>query len=105
MVPVDWKLDEKKLCSEHSGHDYYYPIVAEYDHAIVGTGTAFVNDNATWLGIIVMYENFRKRGIGALITKHLVNYSKSKGNETVLLSATDLGFPVYKKIGFKNDVK
>jgi GNAT superfamily N-acetyltransferase len=104
LPPADWNIDLEKVYVQHYGQDYFYPVVALIDSEIVGTGIAVVNDKASWLGIIVVRESYRNKGIGKAITDHLINYSKSKGIDTIILAASDLGLPVYKKIGFEHDL-
>lgn len=104
LPPPDWKIDLEKVYSQHYNQDYFYPIVTIMDSEIVGTGIAVINDNATWLGIIIVKENYRNNGLGKAITNHLIHYSKSKGIDTIILTATELGLPVYKKIGFEPDL-
>jgi len=102
--PSDWNLDLEKEYCKHYDHDYFYPIVATINSTIVGTGIAVINDNVTWLGTIIVREDYRNNGIGKLITNHLIDYSKSKGIETILLFATELGLPIYQKLGFQHDL-
>ena len=102
--PSDWNLDLEKEYCKHYDHDYFYPIAATINLNIVGTGIAVINDNVAWLGTIIVREDYRNNGIGTLITNHLIDYSKSKGIETILLFATELGLPIYQKLGFQHDL-
>jgi GNAT superfamily N-acetyltransferase len=104
LPPPDWRIDLEKVYAQHYDQDYFYPIVTIMDSEIIGTGIAVVNDNATWLGTIIVKENFRNNGIGKAITNHLINYSKSKGIDTIILAASESGLPVYRKIGFEPDI-
>jgi GNAT superfamily N-acetyltransferase len=88
---------------KHYGQAYFHPFVAMMNEKIVGTGLATINDNVTWLGNIIVRQSNRNKGIGNAITTHLVNFSKSKGIDSILLFATELGLPVYQKIGFQYD--
>lgn len=104
LPPSDWKIDLEKVYEHHYNQDYFYPIVTIMDSEIVGTGIAVINDNVTWLGTIIVKENYRNNGLGTAITNHLINYSKSKGIDTILLAASELGLPVYRKLGFELDL-
>jgi len=104
LPPPDWNIDLEKVYNQHFYQDYFYPVVATIDSEFVGTGIAVVNGNSTWLGIIIVKENHRNKGIGNAITNHLINYSKLKGIDTIILAASDLGLPVYRKIGFEHDI-
>lgn len=103
IQPPGWNNDLEKVYNLHYERDYFYPVVALINTEIVGTGVASVNETATWLGNIIVRENYRNKGIGSAITEHLINYSKTKGNSTIILTASELGLPVYKKIGFEHD--
>jgi GNAT superfamily N-acetyltransferase len=102
--PSDWKIDLEKVYGQHYYQDYFYPIIVIIDSEIAGTGIAVINDNASWLGTIIVKENYRNNGLGTAITNHLINYSKLKGNDTVLLAASESGLPVYRKLGFEADL-
>jgi GNAT superfamily N-acetyltransferase len=104
LAPTDWKIDLGKVYSQHYDQDYFYPVIAEIESEIVGTGIAIVNDNSTWLGTIIVKEEYRNKGIGKAITNHLINHSKSGGIDTIILAASESGLPVYRKIGFEHDL-
>jgi GNAT superfamily N-acetyltransferase len=104
LPPSDWKIDLEKVYDQHYNQDYFYPVVTIMDSEIVGTGIAVINDNATWLGTIIVKENYRNNGLGTAITNHLIKYSKSKGIDAMLLAASELGLPVYRKLGFVLDI-
>jgi GNAT superfamily N-acetyltransferase len=104
LPPPEWRIDLEKVYNQHYNQENFYPVVTIIDSEITGTGMAVVNENATWLGTIIVRENYRNRGIGNAITNHLINYSKSKGVDTIILAASESGFPVYRKIGFVSDI-
>ena len=103
IQPPGWNNDLGKVYTLHYGREYFYPIIALINTEIVGTGVATVNDSATWLGNIIVRENYRNKGIGCAITKHLIDFSNTKGNDTIILTASELGLPVYTKLGFEHD--
>jgi GNAT superfamily N-acetyltransferase len=98
--PEDWNLDLPRLFSFHFGHPYFYPIVAEVRNKIIGCGIAILHGNVSWLGTIIVLPEYRRQGIGKEITSHLIEYSKAKECKTQLLIASELGEPVYRKLGF-----
>jgi len=71
------------------------------DGKIVGCGISILHGIISWLGAIIVLPEYRKRGIGKEITCHLVSYCKSKGCTTQLLIASEMGEPLYTKIGFE----
>jgi GNAT superfamily N-acetyltransferase len=104
FAPVEWHLDLEQVYSMHFGRDYFYPIVAIVNDEIVGTGIAILNENVSWLGTIIVKESHRNKGIGNAITVELIEYSRKKGIESIILTASDMGLPIYKKLGFVADI-
>jgi GNAT superfamily N-acetyltransferase len=98
--PEDWNLDLPRLFSFHFGYPYFYPAIAEVDRKIIGCGIAIVHGTLSWLGTIIVRPEFRRRGIGKEITSHLIEYCKGNGCKTQLLIASEMGEPIYRKLGF-----
>ena len=83
-------------------NDFCYPIKATIDDCIVGVGVSMVFNNKTaWLDDIIVEKNNRNKGIGFQIVDKLLTDLNSRSIESVLLIATELGEPVYKKSGFR----
>lgn len=78
-----------------------YPIKAVENEKIVGIGATILHNDTAWLAHIIVNENFRKRGIGSFITQQLIDNIDSTRFKTIYLIATDMGEPVYKKLGFE----
>src|SRR5690606_8571480 len=62
-----------------------------------------VHHNTAWLGHIILSQTHRNRGIGTLITRHLMEVVLAKGYKTIMLIATTMGEPIYQKLGFKKE--
>lgn len=45
---------------------------------------------------------YRKRGLGSTIVEKLIRISAERGYPVVILNASELGKPLYEKLGFKN---
>lgn len=74
------------------------PIKVMLSDKIVGVGASIEFPNSTWLAHIIVNPEFRNRGIGYKIVEELINNSPA---ESYLLTATEIGFPVYVKAGFR----
>lgn len=79
---------------------FCYPVKAIYENEIVGIGAAVSYITTGWLAHIIVSAEHRNKGIGGAIVSHLCNYLKDTGHKTISLTATELGYPVYKKAGF-----
>lgn len=69
----------------------------------IGIVTSISFGRIGWLGNLIVKEEFRKRGAGALLVKRVIKYLTSKKVETIGLYAYTDTIPFYKKLGFKND--
>jgi len=91
--PVDWQrlLD---LCPEGC-------LAGRLDGALVATATvASFGVAARWVGMVLVDEAMRGRGIGSTMLSRVIEAARSSGGGAVGLDATDLGRPVYLKLGF-----
>lgn len=82
-------------------NDFCYPIKASIAGKIVGLGNSMIFMNTAWIAHIIVSTEYRNRGIGFQIVDKLLTDIKRKSVESVLLIATELGEPVYKKAGFR----
>ena len=71
------------------------------DGGIAGSGVIIFFDHTAWLAHVIVRPEFRRRGFGAAIVRHLLGCAAAENVRTVSLIATDLGFPVYEKAGFR----
>jgi len=100
FAPLEWNTNLSVSFSFHFGYLYYYPIVAELEGIIVGCAQGLLNGDAGWLGNIIVLPEVRGQGIGQALTQHLVEFFRAKGCTSQILVATQLGEPVYRKLGF-----
>jgi GNAT superfamily N-acetyltransferase len=80
-----------------------YPFVAEIAGRVVGTAAGTRKGNAGWIGHVIVQAEYRRRGIGAALVEATIARLEAVGCATQLLVATDLGRPVYEKLGFRED--
>ena len=77
------------------------PIKLVVSGTIVAIGTTILHQNSAWLASIIVHPEHRGNGYGKTITKALVDSIDIKKYPTIYLDATDLGYPVYIKLGFE----
>jgi predicted N-acetyltransferase YhbS len=56
-----------------------------------------------WLGNVAVDDDFRGQGLGRAMSQTAVDRLRQAGVETVLLTATELGRPVYERLGFTDE--
>ncbi|HTX90805.1 MAG TPA: GNAT family N-acetyltransferase [Anaerolineales bacterium] len=101
FAPPDWNNDTSALFAFHFGMDYFHPLVAELDGKVVGCAEGIVNGNAGWLGNIIVLAEARRQGIGQALTARLVELFHAHGCAHQILIATQMGEPVYARLGFR----
>jgi GNAT superfamily N-acetyltransferase len=85
--------------------DFCFPLKATLAGKVVGIGTAIIHGSTAWLAHIIVSPTHRNAGIGSAITKALIDLSHRNSCRSLLLVATTLGEPVYKKFGFEVETK
>jgi ribosomal protein S18 acetylase RimI-like enzyme len=53
--------------------------------------------------MVIIHEDYRRRGIGTALTTHALNYLRNKGAQTIRLDATPEGYNIYRKLGFSDE--
>lgn len=76
---------------------------AEDDNQFIGQSVGIMMGTLGAIGVIIVHENYRRRGIGAALTTETLNYLQNKGAKTVKLDATPEGYNIYKKLGFLDE--
>lgn len=67
----------------------------------VATGVLFDGEGAAGLFYIGTIPTARRKGIAKTMVNYLLNEAKSRGYPISILQASEMGYPLYKKIGFK----
>jgi GNAT superfamily N-acetyltransferase len=100
LQPEDWP-DIIPEFDYYLKKDFCNPIKAISDNEIVGIGVSIIFKRTCWLAHIIVHESYRNKGIGSQITEKLLYDNRCNSVDSYLLIATELGFPVYKKAGFR----
>lgn len=86
-------------------------ILAEKEQKCIGTGIVFYYDsvpskinltgkNAYITGMYVEPE-YRGRGVAKEILRRVISRVSGKGYKVIMLNASDMGRPLYEKVGFQ----
>jgi ribosomal protein S18 acetylase RimI-like enzyme len=95
QTETDWRLlieNPNNIC-----------IAAESEGKVIGTATALNHsDKVVWIGMVIVDKAFRGLGIGKLLMTSIID--KLKHFESVRLDATPAGLPLYRKLGFIDEL-
>ncbi len=90
----DWKLF---LDSSQDGS-----LVAEYGDKVIGTVTTVnYSGRFSWIGMVLVDPELRRKGIGTILLKEAISRAKDKG--TIRLDATPKGKMLYDTLGFDDE--
>lgn len=56
-----------------------------------------------WIGMVLTHPDYRGRGFARLLMEHSVAWLEERGVEWIKLDATDMGRPLYAKLGFEDE--
>lgn len=104
LKPEGWN-DIQMSFSFYVQSSFCFPVKVVIDDTIVGLGAAIIHNDVAWLGHIIVHADQRGNGIGQRITHALIDIAKQNNCETIYLIATELGVPVYEKLGFIADTE
>jgi GNAT superfamily N-acetyltransferase len=76
-------------------------LVASTSDRPVGCGTLWLTGKTAGLYNIAVLEEARGRGIGYAVTASLLNVARERGATHAILHSSDLGRPVYERLGFE----
>ena len=84
--------------------------MAEDNEKIVGTGIVFyynsvpstfnVTGRNAYFTSMFVQEEYRRKGIATTMLKQLIDASKQKGYQIIMLNASEIGKALYRKFGF-----
>lgn len=104
LQPTGWR-DIIPMFDFYTKADFCFPVKATIDNKVIGIGTTIIHNDVAWLAHIIVHPDNRNRGVGLSISRTLVDSLKTKKCNTIYLIATDLGAPVYEKIGFETETE
>lgn len=76
-----------------------FGIDCESTLAATATAVRFGRDLA-WIGMVLTHPEYRRRGLARRLMEHAIEYLEREGVEWIKLDATDMGRPLYERLGF-----
>jgi ribosomal protein S18 acetylase RimI-like enzyme len=67
----------------------------------VSTATLFTEAGVAGVYLVATVPGARRRGLGSVLTRHVVAEARASGHRLVVLQATQAGRELYRKIGFE----
>lgn len=84
-------------------HPFCEAVAAEVDREVVGIGFGTRNGTVGWIGLVCVRPGYQGRGIGHALTERVAELLENRGCQTLVLTATEMGLPVYERLGFSTE--
>jgi GNAT superfamily N-acetyltransferase len=91
------QLFSSRLAGAHDVRAY----VGRIDGAIVATSMLIAAGGVAGVWAVATLDAYRGRGIGAAMTRHAVDEGARLGCTSACLQASEMGQPVYERMGFR----
>lgn len=101
LQPKGWEDIHEKIIL-YCLQSFCIPIKVVANEHIVGIGNLVLYNSSAWLSHIIVDEAYRGQGVGLHIVEYLIRLADEKEVPSINLIATDLGEPVYRKVGFQS---
>jgi GNAT superfamily N-acetyltransferase len=76
-------------------------LARDGDGRVAATSVATRYRHTGWIGHVFVRPELRGHGLGTRMTRVALDVLQRAGCETILLAATDLGRPIYERLGFE----
>ena len=103
-VPRETSLS---LIREHTlWRKHAYGFVAYEGDKPVSTATAIINENRLFLFLVGTMPEARRKGYGEAVVRHALQTAhEATGIRRTVLHATEAGYPLYLRLGYRPTVK
>jgi GNAT superfamily N-acetyltransferase len=92
----------RSIVKEHTlWHQHAFGFVAYEEERPVATATAIVNDGCLLLFLVATMPEVRRKGYADAVIRRALNTAhEATGIRRTVLHATDMGYPVYLRLGY-----
>ncbi len=80
-------------------------FVAEQNQRVVGTVTTCIFGCVGWIGMLLVDEANRGRGVGTSLMERAMQFLRDSGATRMRLDATESGLPLHQKMGFRTQYR
>ena len=100
LQPEGWP-DITEAFQKYISWEFCFPVKVLDHGKMIGLGAYIIFEKTGWLAHIIVNKDHRNKGIGYQIVEYLMEKLTEQSVETMLLIATKLGEPVYKRAQFR----
>lgn len=72
-------------------------------HLVASTTAVCYGSRLAWIGMVLTHPEYRGRGYARALMEHALEWLRARGIEWIKLDATDMGRPLYARLGFEDE--
>jgi GNAT superfamily N-acetyltransferase len=76
-------------------------VARDSDQRVVATSVATRFERTGWIAHVFVRPELRGHGLGTRMTSVAVGHLQRGGSESIVLASTELGLPIYERLGFR----
>lgn len=92
---ADWK---RFICLAGEGS-----FKVAIDRHLAATCLLFIRDHIAWIAMVIVKEEYKRRGIGRALMEKSLEYCKDRGITLIKLDGTQEAYPLYRGFGFLDE--
>ncbi len=73
------------------------------DRHLAATCFLFIRDHIAWLAMLIVKEEYKRRGVGRALIEKSLEYCKDRGITLIKLDGTQEAYPLYRGFGFLDE--
>jgi ribosomal protein S18 acetylase RimI-like enzyme len=93
----------REIITALSGNSRFRFFLSFLNNEPAASLLVFSRNSVSGLYMIAVREELRGKGLGTSITSHAVQKLMGEGVATIVLHATEMGLPIYSRLGFKKN--
>ena len=98
---------EKDFNNNFDNSSSNFGFVVEVNNKVIGYASLHVidkiNRRSCLIEDVVIDKDYRSKGIGRDLINHLINFSKNKKCDKIILNSSESNIIFYEKLGFKKN--
>ncbi len=92
---------EMSLAEKLLGEERFRMVIGIYGGEVVSVSALFISGDIAGIYFVATLEEARNKGIGSAVTGKCLDIAACNGVKKVILHASRMGEPVYRRLGFK----
>jgi ribosomal protein S18 acetylase RimI-like enzyme len=100
-IPEETRAGWGQLISKLWGQPNIFGFLGNLNGEPVSTSVLVLHESVASIYMVATLKEARGKGIGSAMTREPLIYAQEAGRDIAVLEASEMGFPVYERMGFR----